>query len=311
MVSPAPPRFSVVIPSYNRAALLPETLRSVAGQSWPDWECLVVDDGSTDETRAVVAAFAREDSRIRYFHQQQSERSAARNHGIREALGRYICFLDSDDRFAPEYLESLDRFLTERSDPVALVVSGFQLWDGDRSTPVSVPPIGSNPAAWLFECPVSPSRACLHRDVTTRFRFREDISVVEDSVLWVSLATTYPVLWKPEPLVHYRVHAENSVSRGSRSAFSRHEGLVKFFNEPLSDAVPARLKRDLLSDVRFRMAEWHAAQGHYLQALATITWSILTSPGHYQTRAKVFFILEQIPGFRGLWRLWRPTPRSN
>lgn len=299
---------SVVIPAYNRAALLPETLSSVQAQTFTDWECIVVDDGSTDHTREVVSAVCAEDRRVRYVHQENAERSAARNTGIRHSRGEYICFLDSDDRYTPRYLQRLTEFLSDRGFPEALVISGFHVWDGVRLEPIELPPIGSNPAAWLFEHPVSPSRACLHRAITSRFRFREDICIVEDSVLWVSVATMFPVLLLPEPLIWYRVHDGNSVHRSSRAAFSRHDGLLKFFADPLSNAVPAGLRRDLLSDVRFRMAESHAHQGHKAKALCTISWSILSSPFHRHTKAKLFFIMEQLPGVLKMWRFFKPKP---
>lgn len=297
---------SVVIPAYNRAALLPETLSSVREQTFTDWECIVVDDGSTDHTREVVLAACAEDRRVRYIHQENAERSAARNTGIRHSRGEYICFLDSDDRYTPRYLQRLTEFLFDRGFPEALVISGFQLWDGVRLREIELPPIGGNPAAWLFEHPVSPSRACVHSEITKRFRFREDIRIVEDSVLWVSVATMFPVLLLPEPLIWYRVHDGNSVDRSTRAAFDRHDGLLKFFADPRSNDVPRALRRDLLSDVRFRMAESHAHQGQKGKALCAILWSIFSSPFHRHTKAKLFFIMEQFPGILKMWRFLKP-----
>jgi glycosyltransferase involved in cell wall biosynthesis len=95
------PFFSIIIPSYNRAALIIETLNSVCSQTFQNWECIVVDDGSTDTTRDVIEALSIQDDRIRYIYQDNAERSNARNNGIRNAKGEWICFLDSDDAFDP------------------------------------------------------------------------------------------------------------------------------------------------------------------------------------------------------------------
>jgi glycosyltransferase involved in cell wall biosynthesis len=99
----ASPKVSVVIPTYNRASLVGEAMRSVLAQTFPDFELIVVDDGSTDDTRSVVAGF--KDSRIRYVPQDNMGISGARNTGIRNARGRYVAFLDSDDLWLPQLLE--------------------------------------------------------------------------------------------------------------------------------------------------------------------------------------------------------------
>ncbi len=101
------PFFSVVVPSYNRAALLPEVIRSVQAQTCRDFEVILVDDGSTDNTAEVVRELAAADGCIRYQHQQNAERGAARNTGIKAARGAYIVFFDSDDEMKPDYLKIL------------------------------------------------------------------------------------------------------------------------------------------------------------------------------------------------------------
>ena len=97
------PFFSIVIPTYNRAHTIGETIRSCRRQRYNDFELLIVDDGSTDDTEAVVRSIG--DPRIRYLRRDNGGPAAARNTGIDAARGRYIAFLDSDDRFAPEKLQ--------------------------------------------------------------------------------------------------------------------------------------------------------------------------------------------------------------
>ncbi|MCF8257313.1 MAG: glycosyltransferase family 2 protein [Flavobacteriales bacterium] len=304
------PRFSIVIPAYNRAELLKETIASVQAQSFEDWECIIVDDGSTDHTRQVVKQIACDDPRIRYVHQPNAERSAARNNGIRHSKGQYICFLDSDDRYLQQYLDRLNAFILSNGDPKALIISSFCIWDGSEATPVAVPAISGNVAEWLFTHPVSPSRACIHKDILTEFQFRTDIVMVEDSVLWCSIATKHPVILMPECMILYRVHDGNSVNRATTAAFKRHDGLLKFFRTPFSSALSRRTKRHLLSDVRFRMAEYHAANNDSLKALGTVMWSLFTAPDHMHTKAKGFFILMMVPGFGTWWNARKARSRN-
>jgi len=116
------PRVSVVIAAHNYASFLPFTLDSVLAQTMTDWECIVVDDGSTDATPEVGRAYEQRDSRIRYVRQVNGGPSAARNNGIRSSTGTYLQFLDADDLLDPAKLELHARFLDEH--PEADIVYG-------------------------------------------------------------------------------------------------------------------------------------------------------------------------------------------
>lgn len=97
---------SVIIPLYNAESYIAETLNSVLAQSYPDWECIIVDDGSTDNSAEVVARYLT-DGRFRYVCQQNAGPSAARNHGLRLSKGDYIQYLDADDALHPNRFEIL------------------------------------------------------------------------------------------------------------------------------------------------------------------------------------------------------------
>ena len=111
------PFFSVVVPVHNRAQLLGNALGSVLAQTCQDFEVVVVDDGSTDNPKGIVAALA--DPRIRFFSQDNRGASVARNAGIDAARGRFIAFLDSDDVFLPHHLETMKRLLAGTNNTVA------------------------------------------------------------------------------------------------------------------------------------------------------------------------------------------------
>jgi len=131
------PHVSVIIPTYNRAALLDRALESVIQQTYRDWEIVLVDDGSTDDTPSVVAPYARSlGDRLKYVRQPNCGASAARNHGIDIARGRFIAFLDSDDAFAPTKLaRQLELF--GRRPELGLVFSDYLCVDHTAETRVS------------------------------------------------------------------------------------------------------------------------------------------------------------------------------
>ena len=105
--------FSVIIPTYNREKLIGRAIKSVLNQSFSDFEIIVIDDGSKDTTKGVVNSF--KDQRIKYIYQENKERSAARNNGIRNTTGKWICFLDSDDYVKPNFLFNLHNEISKNN----------------------------------------------------------------------------------------------------------------------------------------------------------------------------------------------------
>ncbi|MCW5892484.1 MAG: glycosyltransferase [bacterium] len=101
------PLVSIVLPVWNRATRIDDAIASVVAQTWAQWELLVVDDGSTDDTRAVVAGWAARDARIRAFEQRHAGHAVARNRGLAASRGEVIAYLDSDNRWAPGYLAAV------------------------------------------------------------------------------------------------------------------------------------------------------------------------------------------------------------
>lgn len=128
---------SVIIPVYNTAACLEACFRSIAAQTLTDWECILVDDGSTDESGLFCDRFAAEDVRVKVIHQENRGVSAARNRGLETASGEYIAFVDSDDTVAPTYLAGL--YAAMVSMDTDLVVCGMWAVGVSGSRQVVVP----------------------------------------------------------------------------------------------------------------------------------------------------------------------------
>lgn len=118
---------SIVIPVYNAEKFIKETVASVLNQTWQEWELLLIDDGSTDGSRALLEQFAEQDERIRAFHLAGGGAAEARNTGTRNAQGRYLAFLDADDLWEKEKLEKELCFLQEKD--AAFVFTGYEFAD--------------------------------------------------------------------------------------------------------------------------------------------------------------------------------------
>ena len=105
------PRFSVIVPAYEASATLAETLDAMLAQTYVDWECVVVDDGSTDETLQIASAYAERDPRIRAVHQENQGTGGAYNTGVSAAIGAFIVICSADDILLPEHLARMSAFI--------------------------------------------------------------------------------------------------------------------------------------------------------------------------------------------------------
>ena len=126
---------SIIIPTYNRAHLIGETLESILAQTYTQWECIIVDDGSTDDTVKVVASYVAKDNRFRLFkrpHTRLKEANACRNIGIENATGDYVFFFDSDDLLTPDHIEVKVRALQNNS--VDYVITRTKFFNTEDNT---------------------------------------------------------------------------------------------------------------------------------------------------------------------------------
>lgn len=116
------PKVSVIIPVYRVEKLLDRCLKSIVAQTYSDWECLLVDDGSPDNSGLICEDFSKQDSRFKTFHTENRGVSAARNYGIENATGEWVCFVDSDDWIDDQYLEHLVQGIR---DEVNMVITNY------------------------------------------------------------------------------------------------------------------------------------------------------------------------------------------
>jgi glycosyltransferase involved in cell wall biosynthesis len=284
------PFFSIIIPAYNRSDLLPETLASVRAQIFSDWECIVVDDGSTDNTAKVMQVQCEQDPRIRYVFQQNAERSAARNNGIDHARGEYICFLDSDDWFLENHLSCLHHEISQINFPEAFFfVNAIQDNSGNQ-TPIISKPYDSAPD-YFIEQSVIPARVCIHRNILQQYRFDPDIVIVEDSVLWSLIHFHFPVIHLPYQTVVYRWHEDNSVNIKNNCFLPRLKGLRKLFASPEAKGKFSRTcKRKYLSRCYYGIAKYYAYKRRVIKMGIHLIYSIWLHPFSPQTKAKIFMI---------------------
>jgi GT2 family glycosyltransferase len=209
------PVVSVIIPTFNRWPLVGEAVESVFAQSYSDFELIVVDDGSTDETQQELAKFR---SRLRLFVKARGGVAAARNFGVSRAAGRYVAFLDSDDLWRPKKLEMQTAFMEK--DPAVQICQTEEIWlrHGVRVNPRSrhQKPSGDIFIASLQLCLVSPSTVMMTKELFWRFGgFDERFPVCEDYDLWLRIAVEHRVPLIASPLTIKRGGHADQLSRST------------------------------------------------------------------------------------------------
>ncbi|MCX7097332.1 MAG: glycosyltransferase [Methylococcales bacterium] len=192
---------SVVIPSYNRCDLLRRAIQSVFAQTRLPSEVVVIDDGSTDGTRAMIQT---EFPQVHYYYQENQGVSSARNAGVLKTTGDWLAFLDSDDEWLPGKLDSQINALNKQ--PESKVCHTEELWirNGTRVNP---PQKYRKKGGWLFAdclplCAISPSTVLIHRSVFIDVGlFDCALPACEDYDLWLRITAKYPVLLIAEPQI--------------------------------------------------------------------------------------------------------------
>ena len=241
------PRVSVIIPTYNRAALVREAVASVLAQTYRDFEVVVVDDGSTDGTGAALADCR--EIRV-HCHWRRRGVAAARNTGVAAARGEWLAFLDSDDLWLPDKLARQMAHLNNQ--PGLLVSQTDETWVrlGIRvNQPLSHRKVGG----WIFmpslaRCLVSPSAVILHRRLLEAHGgFDETLPAAEDYDLWLRLTWRYEVGLVAAPLVIKRGGHADQLSRLWGLDHWRIRALVKLLQEPELPASYARAARRTLA----------------------------------------------------------------
>lgn len=195
------PFYSVIIPTYNRKVLLTKALESVLGQSFKDFELIIVDDGSNDGTNKLIREY--NDPRIKYFYQGNKGVSFARNKGLKEAKGKYICFLDSDDFLDKNKLEIQKQYINDY--PEIKIFHTQEIWYRNNKF-LKQKEKHKKPSGMIFPmclplCCVSISTATIHKSVFEKIgNFDEDLPACEDYDFWLRISLQYPVHLIDKPL---------------------------------------------------------------------------------------------------------------
>lgn len=232
--------FSIIIPTYNRASLILNTLNSIKNQNYQDYEVIIIDDGSSDDTKIVVEEYIKENSLLNwyYFFKLNGERGAARNYGVTKAKGEWITFLDSDDLFYPNHLTIASAFISTISEIYIFHSAHEYINDrGDVIRTVKYPKNGDLNTAILKGNILSCFGMFIKYDMFNKFRFDENrvLSGSEDWLLWLRISAQYKIYLQPKISGCMVQHNERSVLSFKENELVNRTNLLK--TKLLEDAV--------------------------------------------------------------------------
>jgi len=275
-------KISVIIPAYNQAIFLGEAIYSVLNQSFQDFEIIVIDDGSTDNTPDVVNSFS--DERILYLYQKNLGVSAARNSGIRISNGSYICFLDADDKFIENKLKLQDRFLDNNPD-VGMVVSGYRFIDSDSDVIREMNSWEITPKldidSLLYICPFTPNSYLIRRFwVEESEGFDEQFRGLEDWDFYLRLVNNgCNIAWLERIVCDYRIHHDNMSQSPNSPIYGFIPILDKFFSNSHLPINVLNQKKEAYIQAYFRTYTLASRKGNWDDAFYNITQAISNDSG--------------------------------
>lgn len=226
-----PGMVSIVMPCYNGEDFIKETIDSVLKQTYTNWELLVIDDGSKDDSPSIVNKYASDDSRIKLIKQQNAGSAVARNNGIRHSKGQFLALLDSDDIWLPGFLESQIRFIRQKG--AVCVCSSYSRID-EQSNDI-LKPVMSKPIITSKDMQSIDYVGCLtglyDQSKYGKVYLKEELnSLLDDYAFWISVIALEGVAYgNPKILAKYRVR-KNSLTSKKTKLIAKH---YKFYRKQL------------------------------------------------------------------------------
>lgn len=297
------PFFSIILPTYNRSSFIPQAIDSVLGQIFTDWELIIIDDGSTDNTKQVVGKY--NDERIKYIYQENQERSAARNKGIEKSSGEYICFLDSDDYYLENHLQEFNFRVKTDNFPVAFLFSEMSFKaDNKIITSSSDKFTYKNNCEFIIQKVIGSPQVCIHNKILQKHRFRENFHVAEDLELWLRIVKDYPLIHVSGSNVVARIHDDRTVNYARYNSAYHMCRVLKyvFLPEHSRKYISGSIRNNIFSNCYYNIAKHYIYNNKRTLAIYYLILSLLRKPNHIQSRHRLYLIFILFPFIRYLFR---------
>lgn len=305
-----PALVSVIVPVYNRAHLVTETVASILGQSYRNIEIILINDGSTDDSLNIIRALQQDyPEMIRVISQENQGQTVARNQGIKKARGKYIAFLDSDDLWVPDKLELQIPLFDEG---VGLVYGGVEFINECGET------TGYDPCDASIQGNIYPqllvknrmtggSVVVLAEALKTVGLFDSDFKAAENWDLWLRICKNYQARFVNMPVVKYRLHPNNMSKDVMLMQDAKRQIMAKHCDKHSSDKLIARYSRLAEADLFYKLGVGFFSREEFGKAIRHFLQVMIISPFYEDTPVR---LLRSLLGSSGN-RMLRKFKKSN
>lgn len=276
------PLVSIVTPVYNGEQYLAEAIESALAQTYRNFELLIINDGSTDNSKAIITSYLN-NSKIHYFEQQNAGVAAARNLALRNANGKYIGFLDQDDLWLPDKLSTQIQYLeTNPEIPFVHSRQGYIQADGT--------PIPDYPKDWVYDlhgkCFIELFKRNRIAVLTVLVRksvideigfFNEAVSRVDDYELWLRICSRYPIGFQDNKLALYRCHDTNASHdyikmeqaelKALKSFYNKNKQIFESIDKKIINKRFFELHTEVANGLFWQKHNYNLSLHHYLKAI--------------------------------------------
>jgi glycosyltransferase involved in cell wall biosynthesis len=270
--------------------MINNAITSVLDQSYQNWELIIVDDGSTDNTKEIVSEVVKKDKRVKYFFQENKERSAARNKGIKIASGEWICFLDSDDLYHSSHLEVFQRLINNNDSIKGLYFSGLskEIYSSDLEFYIE----GSfSKIEFVLLNTIGTPRACINKEILLNSNFNEDLTVGEDRELWIRILKNHPLFYHKNKTFIEVNHSERSINFGAELKSLK---TIRYIFKNQKKLISNKVKKIILSNEYFNISKFYIRKKSFVIASIYLVLSIFSNLRNPQTKHKIFLLLETV-----------------
>ena len=293
------PFFSIIIPTYNRENTIERCIASVLGQSYINFEVLVVDNQSVDKTIAIASNI--DDDRVKVVvNEKNFERCYSRNRGVDLAIGEYVLFLDSDDYFEKDHLLNWEKYLKTRSIKNEFYVCNKKILQNEKFVATSDLNFINDIQISILKNPIIPGQICIAKDQFKSIKFNSEYLIFEDTAMWLELLEFNTLEIANHNTFVYVLHGDNSVDFAkSNFGYRRYISLRNFMNDHPSiiRKIGLSLFKQELSSSLFLVAKYYMNQQDRSNAIKYVLLSILKHFTTFQIKHRLYVLYRLIINF--------------
>lgn len=291
------PYFSVIVPTYNRAHFLEKTIRCILSQTFSDFELIIVDDASIDNTPGLIDSI--KEKRMVYLRNEVNrERSASRNKGISQAKGKFICFCDSDDHWRANHLELLHQKIKSENENDALYFTSMTWNFPDKKQDVIFPsPAGENLVEYVISNQIAPSTIAISSSIIKSIQFNPALKINEDVELIARIVAEWPLYQIPSITVDFIIHPENT--RGVHKNYISpqiHAMKIIFGDSLLKGRISKEFKKERMRSLRHQLINYYASTGQIIRLQFEIIRFLCLNPTDLQNKSKLVMLIYSVGG---------------